>query len=131
MKNLVNMSVVVAFLGVTILASTASAEIFEGTGFYEMQKSDSLDYAKEQAKLFAERRALEEAYVNIGGMTESENGLIVIDEIIAESEGIISVLETKYKIESGSSHDSFIIRAVVKVEIDLENLRKYVKNQRQ
>ena len=64
-------------------------------------------------------------------MTESENGLIVIDEIIAESEGIISVLETKYKIESGSSPDSFMIRAVVKVEIDLENLKKYVKNQRQ
>lgn len=128
MKNLFNISVVVAFLGVTIFTSTASAEIFEGTGFYEMKESDTIDYAKEQAKLFAERRALEEAYVNIGGVTEYDSGFVVLDEIIAESEGIISVLETKYKIESGNSPDGFIIRAIVKVDIDLENLKKYVKN---
>ena len=42
-------------------------------------------------------------------------------------EGLISVLDTKYKIETGNAPNSFIVRATVKVDIDIEQLKKRIE----
>lgn len=113
-----------------IQSASAETEIFEGTGFYELDVSkDTIANSKKQAKLFAERKALESAYVSIMSTSESVNGVTDVDEIIAETEGIMRILETKYFITpTDDNPDTFIIRAVVKAEIDLTELAEWIKS---
>ena len=108
----------------------AETEIFEGIGFYELDVTkDTIANSKKQSKLFAERKALESAYVSIMSTSESVNGVTDIDEVIAETEGIMRILETKYFITpTDDNPDTFIIRAVVKAEIDLTELAERIKS---
>lgn len=110
--------------------ASAETEIFEGTGFYELDVTkDTIANSKKQSKLFAERRALESAYFSIMSTSRSVNGVTDVDEIIAESEGIMRILETKYFITpTDDNPDTFIIRAVVKAEIDLTELAERIKS---
>ena len=110
--------------------ANAETEIFEGIGFYELDVTkDTIANSKKQSKLFAERKALESAYVSIMSTSESVNGVTDIDEVIAETEGIMRILETKYFITpTDDNPDTFIIRAVVKAEIDLTELAERIKS---
>ncbi len=66
--------------------ASAETEIFEGIGFYELDVTkDTIANSKKQSKLFAERKALESAYVSIMSISESVNGITDIDEVIAET----------------------------------------------
>ena len=63
--------------------------------------------------------------------SESVNGVTDIDEVIAETEGIMRILETKYFITpTDDNPDTFIIRAVVKTEINLTELKEWIKSAR-
>ena len=112
--------------------ANAETEIFEGIGFYELDVTkDTIANSKKQSKLFAERKALESAYVSIMSTSESVNGVTDIDEVIAETEGIMRILETKYFITpTDDNPDTFIIRAVVKTEINLTELKEWIKSAR-
>lgn len=131
-KKIVFLFVLVICFNEIFLIQNASAEteIFEGIGFYELDVTkDTIANSKKQAKLFAERKALESAYVSIISTSESVNGVTDVDEIIAESEGILKIIETKYFIApTDDNPDTFIIRAVVKAEIDLTELANWVKS---
>ena len=61
--------------------------------------------------------------------SKSVNGVTDVDEIIVESEGMMRILETKYFITpTDDNPDTFIIRAVVKAEIDLTELAERIKS---
>ena len=110
-----------------LFTSTANAkvEIYEGEGLFAVV-DETLDYAKNQAKLDAERNIAEQIFFDVQSSTEVKNSELVRDEIISTTESLMKILDVKYKIEP--AEDSFIVHAVVTAEIDSDEIEKLLKN---
>lgn len=108
----------------TQLASVAHAEArtYEGIGSF-LVVNETLEFAKEQAKLNAERHIAEEVCADLQSDTESENGKLTKDEIILMTEGMMKIIDVKYQLDSKEDGD-FIVRATVTAEVDTEELEK-------
>ena len=106
------------------LVSVAHAEIriYEGIGLFEVV-NETLEYAKEQAKLNAERHIAEEVCAELQSDTEIENGKLTKDEIILMTEGMMKIVEVKYQLNS-TEDGSFIVHATVTAEVDTEEVEK-------
>lgn len=111
------------------LVSVAHAEIriYEGIGLFEVV-NETLEYAKEQAKLNAERHIAEEVCAELQSDTEIENGKLTKDEIILMTEGVMKIIDVKYQLES-KEDGNFIVRATVTAEVDTEELEKLLEHQ--
>ena len=58
-------------------------KFLKAQGFYGLDVTkDTIANSKKQSKLFAERKALESAYVSIMSTSKSVNGVTDVDEII-------------------------------------------------
>ena len=109
--------------------STARAELetYEGHGEYLMT-DETIEYAKEQAKLEAERDVIRQVCFHVTGISQISDSILDYDEISGETEGIIRIIDVKYKLIP--EKDNFIICAIIKAEVDTEELDKLFKMER-
>ena len=119
----------VMILVANIFAANVHAEIktYTGEGFFEVV-DETLDVAKEKAKIDAERNIAEQIYVYVESQTEVKNSALTHDEIILMTESLMKVLEVKYKIEPAEEGE-FIVRAIVTAEVDTDEIDKLMENQ--
>lgn len=110
-----------------IFAANVQAEIktYEGTGFFAVT-DETLDIAKEKAKIDAERNIAEQVFVYVESKSEVKNSELTHDEIILMTESLMKVLDVKYKVEPAED-DSFVVRAIVTAEIDTDEIDKLLE----
>ena len=108
----------------------AETKIYEDVGYFALAE-ESLDHAKEKAKLDGARNIAEQVFVKIQGDTKVKNSVLDRDEIITMTEGLMKILEVKYKILADDEDaDSFIVQATVTAEVDTEELEKILAEKR-
>ena len=115
---------------ILIFATAASAEIktFEGVGTYYMENgNETLDFAKNKAKLAAELNALEQAQVYIYSYSELHNLNLKQDEIISITAGILKVTDIRYSLKTES--DILLMCATVTAEIDTDKISETVERE--
>ena len=108
----------------------AQAEIlaYEGVGEYYMEGENvSLSEAKDKAKLMAEVAVVEQASVKVASTTEGQKSKLTKDEIELIAAGIIKVQDVKYNISS--ELDTLLVKAVVKAEIDTDEIPALVEQE--
>jgi len=108
----------------------AQAEIltYEGVGEYYMEEENiSLSEAKDKAKLMAEVAVVEQASVKVASTTEVQKSKLTKDEIELIAAGIIKVQDVKYNISS--ELDTLLVKAVVKAEIDTDEIPVLVEQE--
>ena len=104
--------------------ATATSKIYEGVGYFPLV-NESLEFSREKARLNGARDIAEQVFVDIQGKTEIKKSTLQRDEIIKKTEGLMKILEVKYKILSGEEEEnSFIVQAKVTAEIDSDKLTK-------
>ena len=104
----------------------AEIQIYEGVGEYAMMNDETMDFAKYQAQIEAERNIAEQVYVYVQSQTETNMQVYNHDEIIVMSEMIMKIIEVKHQILPATD-DTFIVRAIVKAEIDTDEIDKLMK----
>ncbi len=107
-------------------AAAAHAEIqtYEGVGEYFMT-DETIDFAKEQAELYAQRDALEKISVYVKRVASMTDHELDSEEIVTVSAGILRVIETKFAMDDGG--DGIIVKSFVTVEIDIEEVVKLLQ----
>ena len=107
-------------------SSFAHAEIqtYTGVGEYVMSDFETLDVAKQRAKLYAERNAQEQAGVFVESASTVINSQLTKDEINTMTSGIISVIQTDY--ETLPDGKNILIRATIKANIDSDEINKWL-----
>ena len=126
MKKIFLLAVAIFFAG-NFLASNVHAEIKTYTGVGEFViKNETLDVAKNNAKLVGMRNIAEQIFVNVQSSTEVKNSELIHDEIILESENFLHIVEVKYKIES--EDEEILVKAFVTAEVDSEEIEKIINN---
>lgn len=115
-------------VGLFFNATTAQAEVktYEGVGEYWITKGETLNAAKQQAKKFAERDALEQIYLYVKSQSSAKNSRLTKDEIISIVAGLISsITNTKYF--TNMKDGILVVTAVVIAEIDPEKIPEAVE----
>ena len=128
MKNYIGLLMASFFVLSFIFMSTAFAKVetFVGTGIHAMAENETMDYAKEQAKLRAEREAQSQAYLYIRNQSKSRNSVLTEDEIITITAGIMTIVNVKYTLLPNDD-DSIIVRAEVTANIDSDDIPEWLK----
>lgn len=120
-----------AILAVMILifGTVASAEIltFEGVGeHYIENENETLDAAKNQAKLLAERNVAEQIDVVVFSYSESQNRNLMRDEIISIIAGIMNVVDVKYFFTT-EFDGVLLVKTVLTAEIDTDKIAELIE----
>ena len=104
-----------------LLMSTAHAEIkiYSGYGEYLMT-DETLDVAKEQAELFAQRDVLDKVRVFVKGRSLMIDNELDDDEVTTISAGVLHVTETKFSMNMDS--ERILIKAFITAEVDTDEL---------
>lgn len=99
-------------------AATVHAELktFEGVGEYFMT-DETVDFAKNQAELAAQRDILDKVCVHVKGQSKMIDNELDNDEIITVSAGILHVIDTKFFMTKDNS--GMIIKSFVTAQIDI------------
>ena len=115
------------FISIFFFSPIAHAEIknYSGFGEYLMSEFETLDVAKNQAKLTAVRNIAEKIFVKVQSSTEIKNSELIHDEIILESENFLHIIDVKYKI--WQEGEEILVKAFVTVEVDSEEIENIVK----
>ncbi len=119
---------VLFIVGLFFNATTAQAEVktYEGVGEYWITKGETVNAAKQQAKKFAERDALEQIYLYVKSQSSAKNSRLTKDEIISIVAGLISsIAKTKYFTDMKDG--ILVVTAVVIAEIDSEKIPEAVE----
>ena len=91
-----------------------------------MSAFETIDIAKQRAKQKAARAAQKQAGVYINSYTETKNLVLVKDEVVAVTCGILSIVDVKYDVKPLDNANGFLIRATVKAQIDTDDVNKYL-----
>lgn len=115
------------FVFTLTFASISHAEVktYEGLGEYEISDYETMDFAKHQATLTAERNIAEQFYVYVKNESETRNGALEHDDIIAMSLSIMRVIEVNHEIMP-TKDDTFIVKSKVKATIDIDEIDKLI-----
>ena len=98
-----------------------------GNGVYYLNnKTETIDYAKNQAKLLAEVNIVEQVKVYIQSYTEINNLELTEDEIITVAVGIINVIDVNYSINSDFDN-TIVVKAIVAAKVDTEKIPEVVE----
>ena len=120
-------AILLFFVGLTFTSiGHAEIQIYEGVGEYAMMNDETMDFAKYQAQIEAERNIAEQVYVYVQSQTETNMQVYNHDEIIVMSEMIMKIIEVKHQILPATD-ETFIVRAIVKAEIDTDEIDKLMK----
>lgn len=104
--------------------ASAESKIYEGIGYFAVTE-ESLDYAKNQAKLDGARNIAEQIFLDVQSQTDVKNSAVQHDEIITKTEGLLKILDVKYKIlPDESDENNFVVQAKVTAEVDSDELEK-------
>ena len=117
-----------AALGLFMIASGANAEIrtYEGEGIYVMSDFETPEIAKERAKSRAERNAQEQAGIWVESYLKVNNRMIVEDEIVVLTGGIMSVSDVKYSI-TPIDESTFKVQANLTAQIDSDKIENWLE----
>ena len=113
-----------------IIISTAHAEVktYIGVGEYIMQNDQTPDFAIQNAQIYAERNALEQAGIFVSSQTVVQNARLKRDEIQTFTAGILKV--TVDKVEpiplTGEGAGYIKYRVTIRAEIDTDDLNNRV-----
>ena len=123
--------IALAALTLIFCATTAHAEMqtYEGVGEYSIMQGETLNAAKQQAKKIAERNALEQIYFYVRSDSSSKNSTVDKDEVITIAAGLMNVLKTTYAVSKEDG--SFVVKAVVVVEVDPDKIAEAVEREKQ
>lgn len=113
------LTILVALFLLSSAAAHAEVKMYEGYGEYFMTE-ETLDFAKNQAEIVAERSVLEQVSVYVETRASMTDHELDDDEIITICKGIMHVLETRFSMES--EDDGLKVKALVKAEIDTDEL---------
>ena len=113
-------------VGNIFFASTVCAEIqtYKGVGEYLMT-TETIDFAKNQAELVAQRDILERVAVYVKGISIMIDNELDSDEIITISAGVLHVTDTKFLI--ATADDGIIVTSFVIAEIDIDELKNLLE----
>ena len=104
-----------------LFASTAHAEIKTYTGYGEYLMTDeTIDYAKGQAELYAQRDVLEKVCVFVKGRSLMIDNELSDDEVTTISAGVLHVTDTKFSMDMDA--EGILIKAFVTAQIDTAEL---------
>ena len=108
------------------LTATAHAQIqtYENVGDYFMT-TETVDFAKNQAELLAERFILEQVCSYVKGQSEMIANELDDAEVITICAGILHVTDTKFKIVNAS--DGIWVKAFVTAQVDIDELETLLK----
>lgn len=124
-------STLAALILVEFLATTSivRAEIrnYQGVDEYIMSEFETLEIAKQRARQKAARNAQEQAGVYIESYTKTRNAQVSEDEIIIIAAGILNIIDAQYKLTPLEDGKSILIRAIVEVTIDSEDITKWLE----
>jgi len=121
MRNFLSLIVVMI-----LLMSTAYAEIKTYTGYGEYLMTDeTIDYAKEQAELLAQRDVLDKVCVFVKGRSLMIDNELDDDEVITISAGVLHVTDTKFSMDM--DEEGILIKAFVTAEVDTNELNKLLE----
>ena len=110
-----------AIVVMILFASTAHAEIKTYTGYGEYLMTDeTIDYAKEQAELYAQRDVLDKVCVFVKGQSLMIDNELSDDEVTTISAGILHVTDTKFSFDMDA--DGILIKSTVTAQIDTAEL---------
>lgn len=117
MKKLFLLAVLVGSL---LFMPTSHAEVktYTGVGEYMIGERDTLEIAKQGAKEKAMRNALEQAGVLVTSRSRTEDFELVEDVITSRTGAVLQVREVVYE------RSDLIVKAIVKVDIDPEDLNR-------
>ena len=111
----------VAIVVVILFASTAHAEIKTYTGYGEYLMTDeTIEYAKEQAELYAQRDVLDKVCVFVKGQSLMIDNELSDDEVVTISAGILHVTDIKFAMDTDD--DGILIKSFVTAQIDTAEL---------
>ena len=117
--------VLIMFMNFFIMSAVhAEIETYEGVGEYFMT-DETVNFAKEQAELVAQRDILEKISVYVKGQATMIDNELDEDEIITISAGILRVTDTKFSVEEYD--DGIIVKAFVTAQIDTDELENLLK----
>ena len=107
----------------------AEIKVYEGIGEYYMEnKSETIEYSKNQAKLFAELDVIEKTKIHIESYSKLHNSKLTKDEIISISAGIMKVKNVQYSI-SPYRNGLFVIKAIMTAEVDTDKIPELVERE--
>ncbi|MBR0103136.1 MAG: hypothetical protein IJQ01_06520 [Selenomonadaceae bacterium] len=109
-----------------LFASTAHAEIKTYTGYGEYLMTDeTIDYAKEQAELYAQRDVLDKVSVFVKGQSLMIDNELSDDEVTTISAGVLHVTDTKFSLDMDEG--GILIKSFVTAQIDTSELEKLLE----
>ncbi|MBQ4494796.1 MAG: hypothetical protein II968_03410 [Selenomonadaceae bacterium] len=109
-----------------LFATTAHAEIKTYTGYGEYLMTDeTIDYAKEQAELYAQRDVLEKVCVFVKGQSLMIDNELTDDEVTTISAGVLHVTDTKFSLDMDEG--GILIKSFVTAQIDTAELEKLLE----
>lgn len=115
----------VAVMVVSLLfmpTSHAEVKTYTGIGEYMIGERDTLEIAKQGAKEKAMRNALEQAGVLVVSRSRTEDMELVEDVITSRTGAVLHVREVVYE------RSDLMVKAIVKVDIDPEDLNRRLQN---
>ena len=104
----------------------AEIQTYEGVGEYFII-DETVDFAKNQAELIAQRTILEEICVYVKSQSTMIDYKLDNDEIIMISAGILHVIDTKFFITADDG--DIIIKSFVTAQIDTDELEKLLEQE--
>ena len=115
---------IAAIVGSLLFMPTIHAEVktYTGVGEYMIGERDTLEIAKQGAKEKAMRNALEKAGVLVMSHSRTEDLELVEDVITSRTGAVLQVREVVYE------RSDLIVKAIVKVDIDPEDLNRRLQN---
>ena len=104
----------------------AEIHTYEGVGEYFVT-DETVDFAKNQAELIAQRTILEEICVYVKSKSTMIDYELNNDEIITISTGILRVIDTKFSITADDGE--IIVKSFVTAQIDTDELEKLLEQE--
>lgn len=107
--------------------SHAEIQTYEGTDEYIMCEFETIDIAKQRARQKAESNVQEKAGAYISSYSETKNFELDADEIVSIACGILKVVDVQYDVTSLDDEKGFSIRAIVKANIETDDVNKWLE----
>ena len=104
----------------------AEIQTYEGVGEYFIT-DETIDFAKNQAELIAQRDILESICVYVKSQSNMINHELGNDEIITVGAGILRMIDTKFSITANDIGVS--VKSFVTAQIDTDELEKLLEQE--
>lgn len=118
----------IIFLGVFITVANAEIQTYTGIGEYIMSNQETPEAATNNAKIYAERSACEQAGIFISSHSEMKNNNLDKDEIETFTAGILKILKTNVEVIplTGEAAGWIKYRVSVTANIDTDTLNNSI-----